>query len=323
MIEKDNPFNSPGIAPSNPVPAPATAQPAAAPRAANVSSVTSTRAGVGHEETAVERIPKSTFHPYPRTHQVIMPYYVLKGATTPSDTTAMVNSWRLNSIYDCEATFTYSADPTAAADSADATLNQPYMRKFWMSIYQYWHVVRTNWRIRIRPTAGSLSGQITAYIYQHGLQNPPLKQTISGTDEYVPHVLRQYHPTLKAYKHIKSLPQRQAGSDGNESTYPNVHSFWHEFSGTWYEGQTEHEVVEDELYQVWHKADETPPTKEWLSVIVQQSPVNVEGTESKLAYIVEASLEYHVQLKDRKVIYEYITSGSDIAALTTFAAKTN
>jgi hypothetical protein len=271
--------------------------------------------GVQHGETAVEPIPTrvSLRKPWPETVQVVMPYYKILPSQTLSTTSGIANAWRLNSIYDCETITTYSADPAAVADVADATINLPMWRNYWMTFYQYWSVVKTTWRIRLRcPNLSSVEEQ-TAYLYFHGLQRPPLQTTAGG---YIYHEHRIQHPGV-IWKHIR--PKHDMYSFvGHEP-----HRFlWFEFNGTWTPGSIKHEVVEDELHQTWHKATEVPPTPEVMTLIVQPSAYNEEvEVGTNMRFIAEISLEYHVQLKDLKAAYQYVDHTTAIPGIAGIAAQ--
>jgi len=272
-------------------------------------------------ETEVENIPRSRFSPWDQVVQVRMPYYrygitgtVNAGAAAIADKYD-VYSFRLNSIYDCEKTFTPNQDPSAVADSADATVNTPMMRSYWMNFYRYWSVVRSSYKVSIRTTAntGSTSGEITMYLYEHGLQTPPVTKW-TDTDVLVTHQYRKQHPGCQ-WVHVKSQPKlTTSGVQGTELDWKTVHGFF-------FPGKIDHEVVEDELAQVWQTASEVPPTPEVLTLIIQPSARNKET--SAISYVLDVIIEYEVQLKDLKAQYQYIAQDTSVSALSNCTIQNN
>lgn len=266
-----------------------------------------------HGETPVERIPYSRWSPFNETAQALLTYYAFKGATNLSDTTAVGWSYRLNSIYDCESIITYAADPPAVADTADATINTPKMRAYWIALYQYWTVTKCTWRVRILPINGTPDQQFTCYIYFHGLQHPPL---VDGGGN-VHHEYRRHHPGV-IWRHINFKPAPGQGVEFSDYEY--VESF----SGVWYPGSIKHEVVEDELAQVWHKETEVPPVPENMTILLQPSPTNqIPNSTTQMSARMEVTLEYHTQFKDLRAVHQYIVAGSDLTAVTDYAAQAN
>ena len=265
---------------------------------------TSNRMGGHGGETPVSKIPVSLRTPWKKTEQVVMPYYIFLEENTIT-TDPVAHSYRLNSIYDCATTTTYVADPTPAADTADVSVQTPMWRTYWMQFYRYWHVVKCNYRFRIFPTTQNFAGEYVVYVYWHGLQRPPIKD---GTDR-IKHEFRIQHPNMR-YFHMKTLNDYQAIEKGTPTTGYGVYKRDHwktnpaTISGTFVPGMIQHEVVEDELSQTWHKETEVPPTPECITIIVDKSNVN---EASELKYRLEVSLEYHVQLKDLKAKYQYVT----------------
>lgn len=268
----------------------------------------------GHGETPVERIPYSRWSPFNETQQALLTYHAFKGTTNLSDTTAVGWSYRLNSIYDCESIITYAADPAPVADVADATINTPKMRAYWISLYQYWTVTKCTWRVRIFPKAGQVTQQMTCYIYFHGLQHPPL---VDGGGN-VHHEYRRKHPGV-IWKHINFKPDVSTGG-----VIYSDYEYVEEFSGVWYPGSIKHEVVEDDLSQVWHKETEVPPVPENITILLQPSPTNqTTNATNQMNARMEITLEYHTQFKDLRAVHQYIVSSSDLAAVTDYAAQTN
>ena len=86
-------------------------------------------------ETAVDPITDVKLRPFRETQNVVMPFYITErdNALTSADSAAGMFKFaiRLNSSYDCLTDVVYSADPTAAADVADAIVQKPMYYKFW------------------------------------------------------------------------------------------------------------------------------------------------------------------------------------------------
>lgn len=293
------------------------------PSAPESMSLTTTKKGRGqkaHGETETTYIPVTRFNPFDTTCQVLMTYYDFITdpiiAASTSSTGAVQFSFRLNSIYDCRKTYSYAADPSAAADAADGTIKAtPTMRNYWMGYYRYWTVVGSRYRFRLRcDTAAANDNQLVAYLYEHGLQVPPTMDT-QGTAAVITHQYRRMHPNLKAFKFFDNLPVQTTSG-----VMPNYNNYWIEFNGTYSPGSIEHEVVEDEYAQIWQTATEVPPTPEIVTLIVQRSPTS--GTSVAQPFKVEVTIEYIVQLKDLYSKFQYIEPAADLSAITDFATQT-
>lgn len=271
-----------------------------------------------NSETPVDNIPLhlSKRTPFKKTEQAILGYQTYKAAQTLSATTAIANCYRLNSIYDCETITTHDDDPsTITADTADATVNTPMWRNYYMNYYRFWHVVGCKWKVLIEPTSDSrdANGQYTAYLYFHGLEHPPL-QTVSGA--LIEHKYRKQHPGVM-WKHFTC--NEEFWTSG---VVPNVKNRFVEFSGFWKPGMIKHEVAEDEMVETWHKATEPPPTPELMTIMVQPGPRN-GAAATTLKYRVYIELEYYTQFKDLKTIYQWVMPDSDIPAITDYVAQAN
>lgn len=94
-------------------------------------------------------------------------------------------------------------------------------------------------------------------------------------------------------------------------------------NSTWFflPGKIDHEVVEDELAQVWQTASEVPPTPEVLTLIIQPSARNKET--SAISYVLDVIIEYEVQLKDLKAQYQYIAQDTSVSALSNCTIQNN
>lgn len=281
----------------------------------------------GRDETRVDNM-KSKLMPWKKTEQVIMPFYSILGTEYTISTGAKAGAvqWgsiRLNSIYDIltnvRANYTWSNGTATLAgdykigkpssDSADATLQQPAMRKYWMSIYDFYTVVKTTWRIRFIPTTKDDEGEYTAYLYLHGAQYPPVyDQKLDNNEAFrVEHLYRTMHPQC-LWKHFRALPKI-----GTDSTVGyNQNNYACEFSGTWTPGSIDKDVLEDDLGEIWIHANETPKSPDLLTFYVQKSPMS---KDVELKFRVEVNLQYHVQLKDLKPEFKYITERTEIPAL--------
>lgn len=286
-----------------------------APQAATMSLASTggaVRARGMHGETPITNIPRAVFNPWPKTINVIMPYRTMMsiGVTNDPATTPTGYSFRLNSIYDCRKnTYTYTADPSATADTADGTVNTPHMRPYWMTFYRYWSVVRSRYRVTIMRLSTAIGDRHdTFYFYHHGLQGPPLVST--GTTP-VEHRYRKHHPGVKW---LDFYSRNMNTAYTNNSIYDNtkyVHGYYEP-------GSIRHEIVEDELAQTWHKDTEVPPTPEMLTIIPQVGERDIANTVS-ISYRMWVEIEYEVQLKDLYAQYEYLTANTNVPAITTFA----
>lgn len=271
------------------------------------------------EETGVTPIPfrRSRKSPFDSTTQAILPYTSLKTAQscalgTGADS-VVVKQFRLNSIYDCESTHSYAAITTPTADSADATVNLPMWRAWYTRFYNYWTVVGCEWSVSLLQTATKEYGQLEAFVYFHGVQQPPVVDT-AGTPVRIPKDFRIQHPGVM-YKRLKGQPE------GTGVRYPAYEAKnWTTFSGFWTPGKIHHEVVEDELQQTWHKGLEVPPTPEFMTIMVQRSD---ESTNAAMTFDMYVTLKYHTQFKDLLATYQYITPTTSVAALDNFIPKVN
>lgn len=273
--------------------------------------------GAAHGETGIDpyKYPKRT--PWKPTETVVMHYFATPGAQTITTAAPAWWSYRLNSIYDCRDSATWSdVEPSIVADSADATVNTPTWRNYWTTFYNYWTVTECKYRIRFRidpASATSKETQLMCYVYHHGIQKPPLyaEPTGSGTT-VIDHQFRRQHRGMY-YFPITYKP---------DTGFSNIDQYDNNVcSGTWTPGSIEHEVAEDELQHIWNKVSEVPPTREGLTIIVQKSPVN--GDTGSITILSEVSLEYTVQLKDLKRAYQYPTQSTAVPAIANASAQGN
>lgn len=293
------------------------------------ASMSSTRtAGFRDGETPVVNIPISLRSPWPKTVQVVHTYYDL------FDSDALVNAndpysatWRLDSIYDVKKDVRSFASVEQGAvaqipDSSPNPIQKPTYRSYWGAFYQYWHVVKSNWRLRMRvdpiytgdnPSASARELRETeflVYFYQHGNQFPPLTDGSSGSlGLRIPHYIRREHDDM-FYTNLRPV------------TDVTDHDFngWKSIDGTWTKDTIHHSVSEDENKQVWHKTTEVPPELNALTVIVEPSPTSMalSGT-FKIQF--EFTIEYHTQWKDLKRDYQYPTQLTANPSITNIAQQ--
>lgn len=274
-------------------------------------------------ETGVENIPVTIYNPWKSTTQVLMPYYYLGSEATVAipGTAGCVQSltFRLNSIYDCKlasspacsGTQITTAPTVDAPDAGASAVEIPQMRNYWTNFYNYWSVVKSRYRFRFRCTSELKDGELMIYQFLHGNQAPPY---FSSGSIAVPHQYKRFHGG--SYKSLKSQGVVTAGVGAYDANELN----WVTFVGEWMPGMIKHDVVEDEMAQTWHRFNEVPPTKEYITYHIQHSPTSTQATALK--FICETSIEYIVQLKDLIPTYQFITDATDLAA-TNFALQTN
>lgn len=268
-------------------------------------------------ETGISNIPRSRLLPWDKTTQVIMPYYnrgsisVSSGAAASS---VAALQFRLNSIYDIQVNSpTYAADPVPAAQAADATINTPKFRAYWMEFYQYWTVIKSRYRIRFWDSSNSKDAEAEIYCYHHGQQVPPI---LDHSGARLERDYRQYHPNM----HMAKIHTRQDGVDGGVGYRKSSFANQQKMTGVYSPGSIRHEVAEDELVEIWHRATEVPPLTENVLFIIQRSQRSAD-IGMNLGYEIE--FEYTVQLKDLKARYEYVGQESSIPAIANFAKQGN
>lgn len=325
-------FNAPTQSLSTTTQAPTTTTPAPTTTTAAPSTGTEMvlRSAIGggptsggqHGETGVDMINYTKFHPFKRVEQVLMPFYKKSSITLPANNTAAVPiTFRLNSIYDIVhggATFTV-IDPNIApptADTPDAvTLREvPMMREYWKQFYNYWHVVKCEWKFSYLPVPQAHGNMVQKqlFIYEHGIQFPPLTQQIAGgsppTMARIPWWVRRYHP------HVRQQTIRNPDNDSQRMNN------WQSISGVWHPGDIQHEVAEDELTRVWHKFEQVPPTAEKLTIMLDNmDSLPNDGNAWTMEYNME--MHYTVQLKDLKTQYEFITEVTGVPAVDQFIQR--
>jgi hypothetical protein len=282
------------------------------------TETSSSRTGM-HGETEIDNIPITRFNPFSRVSQAYLPYFIRKASTPVTATGCNALTFRLNSIYDCEASNTYVDVGVPTADTADATVNTPFMRGYWSQIYQYWTVIKSEWKVTVIPVTESINNELMVYVYEHGAQKPPYVN--AGTALFVNHQMKKRHPGCR-YKRLKMLPKVVSNTAIGEYMLDyNVNDYAVSFSGEWYPGKIKHEIAEDELMQTWNSVSEVPPTQEGLSIHVQQSPHS--NASISCNYIVEFAITYTVQYKDLVATLQYLTESTDVPTSTNFGTQTN
>jgi len=272
-------------------------------------------AGGQHGETGVDMINYTKFHPFKRVEQVLMPVYYASTLTLPANSTSAAGiTFRLNSIYDIiHSTATFNViDPNITPPTADTPdlspgREVPMMREYWKSFYNYWHVIKCEWKFSYLPPILNQNTNVQSqlFFYEHGIQYPPLTQTVAGVAKLIPWHVRRYHP------HVRQQTIYNMNMDSQ------MHNNWQTITGVWHPGDIQHEVAEDELTRVWHKFEQVPPTSEKLTILLQ----NMDGQPLDAGpYTLRYKMEMHytVQLKDLKTQYEFITEETGTQAVGGF-----
>lgn len=252
--------------------------------------------GSENQVTPVSRFTNA-FEGIPRQYTTICPYWYNSGSTAVPQTAGSKNyqiALRMNSVYDVFKVdgLTYFADPTVAADVADAgTKEKPMYRDHWMGYYEYWTVVECRYKITTWVPENNVSCQIGVAWGYTGLQKPPTTSTGSVDityDEY------------KRWKGWKVATIAGVDTTGGNTEINSKNSFT--ISGVYHPGDGVHEVAEDELVQTWVKGDNVPKEQNLLWIRWFNAPFNTDPSPT-FRYRVE--LEYVVQFKDQKAIFQF------------------
>jgi hypothetical protein len=287
----------------------------AAPAMVGVSG--GTMGNAAERVTPVE-IPRAIFtHPFQDTITVRLPYQSMvfsQGITAAAVRAAsdvLAYTWRLNSPVDIATSYTYVADPTPSADTASGTQNSPMYWRYYSSLYRYYTVIKSSYKIYVRPS--NIGGRRwSAWTYHHGNQGPPIMDAsfVYPTDHY-----KGFH------KHARCTPIVERST---ASTIEN--SDWSErtISGEYYPGRysVQNDVVEDDLTRTWHKVSDVPPLKELLTLIIHKSDFenNFSGTNF---FDIKFEITYDVQFKDLYEQFAYPYLGTGLPAVTNYADQTN
>lgn len=276
------------------------------------------------QETPVDNIPVTRFHPFDDTTQVYMPYYTglvltpsIVLGTPPQPTGAF--TLRLNSIQDIVmSTANVSINNNKAgqtattADIADNQPNQPKCRDFYSRLYNFYSVVRTKVKIKAFYVGGNPFHEYNVYCYVHDADAPP--GSSNGTETVmVPHHFRKFHPGC-IYKTLRPGAMIYNGSTGNYAQaepYASTISF----DIDWKPGCIPGVVAQDEFQNAWTAYGQTPALMQHLSVIVQPTDRMVTFKDNNainagaggicppVYFEVEVGLT--VQLKDLKPTLKY------------------
>ena len=274
-----------------------------------------------HGETSVTPIPlyKSIRNPWPTTVQAVLGFYKNIQNINPTNPRVHNISIRLNSIIDCLTTGTpVTGDAAAAAQTPDAgnNIQYPMWRDYYFNFYQYWTVVACEYRIKIYFDSPVVNNgtQLACYFYHHGRDGPPI--TVAGGAAAIPHYIRAQHPNVSwQFVNPKEVLVRDAAADVEHFGH-NANTNYAEYRGIWRPGMTPHSVVEDEFQKIWVKPLEMPPQIEKLTIITQPGPED-KGTGDNKARTIDINLKYHVQFKDLKQKYHYVTQETTMDAVTT------
>lgn len=299
-----------------------------------MKAVTGDGSGIGKAtglggETGISKAISFQRGPWLHTVNVRMPYRSVQTLTLNCSKTDSAGynttTVRLNSIYDCMSTNAWVENPTAAADTADATVNTPMFRKYYEDLYQYWTVLGSKYEVNIKlilPDANRNNTAVDCYVYEHGLQKPP---PLAGGN-IIPFQYRRLHPNLKHHQILQPVPSSGSSFNGVASDYKLTQP-QHVYTGYYNRGSVNHEVIEDELNQTWHKMTEVPPLQEKATIHLQRNDrcdgVFMTPYDGLVTCIVEIMVDYFVQFKDLKVAFEYISQNTAQTGISTVLAQTN
>lgn len=266
-----------------------------------------------HSETGIDAWKNAKLRPFPMTQNAILPYYAnSSGLLTTVQTEAGMFTFtiRLNSIWDVLTSRTHVEDPAVTADSADASVNVPIMRNYWIQLYQYWTVIRCEYKVRFW-TEDRGHQELEIFEYKHGLQTPPVVNGSGTTGGLLWRKYRMMHPRMR-FKSMQLRPTAMTEKDPFERAIV--------FTGDWNYNESYNHVAEDELAQTWHKETEVPPQREQVTFLVQRSERSPFANNVTVKYDVE--VVYHVQWKDLKARMEYPYPAADIT-FTDFPVQGN
>lgn len=296
-----------------------------------------------------EQITKISRYPYayegiPKQYTTILPYWKNNVSGQVSATAGQRSTdlyIRMNSIYDIikSDSVSFSADPTATADAADASVQEvPMWRNYWGQFWEYWTVLECRYKIDIQFTnnrADTQMGVIWGYV---GLQKPP--KVSSGTTDITWDEYRRWKGYKLGVVHSKRenngfiVNSAATGSGGGGSGYPSnelVPTSWTanyitgtnnflgderslSITGVYHPGDGTHEVVEDALAERWIYGNNVPKEQNLLWIRTFYMPTSSTGTT--LDYTYRIDLEYVVQYKDQKVIWQFPHTGVTSQAIS-------
>lgn len=270
-------------------------------------------AGAGRtdgSETTVSPIAECKLRPYHDTQDVILPYsYTSSVALTASTASAGQGSFaiRLNSIYDVQIASTFTDNPVAGADSVSGTAEKVMMFDYWSTIYNYWTVTESHYKVTFWTETVDRSYQASIWCYHNGGQQPPLLDA-QGTPQIIPDWTRKTHK----HCHMKHLRPNSSSTTDKHSLDTAV-----VFSGRYRPGNytVVNDVSEDEYKETWHKSNEVPSMREVATFIANVSDETV-GNPIAITIKYKVDIVYKVQWKDLKRMFQYPVKTDDFASVT-------
>ena len=281
-------------------------------------SLMSARASAGGRtdgsETHVDPIAEVKLRPFHNTQDTLMIFHTtgrsLSVAATDDVNGVASFAIRLNSIEDCQTITTYAADPTPAADTADGSVQRPMMYDYWTGAYRYWTVTKSEYEVKLWTTLKSDSSALSVWCYHNGQQQPPLINSSGGT------ICKDYVRQLHQHCRMQVMHPRPSGSTDLHERSTTV-----TFKGEYRPGNRTvvNDVSEDEYKETWHRVGEVPSLREVATFIIQHNDDAEKVAHGTICYSI--TVKYHVQWKDLKVIYQYPTQTSDIAAIADYVEE--
>jgi len=261
-------------------------------------------------ETGVDPFIHYRINPFNETQNAIMPYWAagsLSLQVGTGSTSIATLALRLNSIYDTLTVSTYVADPSAAADTADGSVQIAQMYSYWTNLYRYWTVVKSEYHLHVWNDSRSLDQEVSVWTYHNGQQQPPLLNE-AGTDN-IPDYVRGLH----RHAHVTKL-RTDLVETGKSWYNQGVHIHGNYRMGNY---TVHNDVAEDEFKETWHKTGEVPSLREVATFIMQRSDLQratTTGAAVNLKY--ELRTRYYVQFKDLKAKYQYPAQDTDFSSTT-------
>jgi len=277
------------------------------------------KVNMGEHITPVD-IPRSIFtHPFQNTVTVSLPYKsatfgnVITSAASALATDVYSFTFRLNSPRDVITEYTYAADPAPTSDTFSGTQNSPMYWNYYSSMYRYYTVIKSHYKVTIRGT-NTGGKRWSVWSVHHGMQGPPIIGAGPGFG-YASDMYKSFWPHAR----FQQLVERGGSGTAVNSDYGSVL-----MEGDYYPGRVsvQNDVVEDELARTWHPVSEVPPLKELCTIIVHKS--DFEAYYALTSYLdVQVEVNYTVQFKDLKEIYQYPILGQDLPAIVDYCNQTN
>lgn len=258
----------------------------------------------------------------PKTITTRLPFRLKTTRSLPTNTAPLGLAFRTNSIYDVVGSAAYVANPAATADGAVTPFETPKWRKYFTDRYAYWTVLGCDYKVMFRQTQTNASvtvatanpqehAEYDVFMYKAGLQKPPLLSP--GSTQMVPKEWKLMHTGVE-YDVIEAITKEitysTTGSTPSGVTLRNNKGKWTVFQGHCGPNTYNHEVVEDELAQRWHKTSEVPPTPEQLIFHIQPGEWNFGTPDAGRLFEVIVELTYLVQFKDLRADLQYPTQST-------------